>query len=138
MNIALIDGATILRVGDHRTLFPQTSFPASGPSDAFMAEHNALPVDNATTCGPTERIASCEPYIDGAVVRTVEAVPIPIPEQWATVRAQRNQLLRASDWTQLSDATADKAAWATYRQALRDVPAQADPFAIQWPVAPVD
>jgi hypothetical protein len=38
------------------------------------------------------------------------------------MRAVRNQLLAQSDWTQLPDAQCDKAAWATYRQALRDFP----------------
>ena len=45
-------------------------------------------------------------------------------ENYAEVmRALRNQLLAQSDWTQLSDAQCDKAAWSTYRQALRDFPA---------------
>ena len=39
------------------------------------------------------------------------------------MRTARNQLLTASDWTQLPDATCDRQAWATYRQALRDFPA---------------
>ena len=57
--------------------------------------------------------------------------------QWAEVRAQRNKLLADSDWTQMPDAPqANKAAWATYRQALRDITTQSDPFAITWPVAP--
>ena len=59
--------------------------------------------------------------------------------QWAIVRAERNAKLAASDWTQLPDAplTAEqKAQWATYRQELRDVTAQPDPFNIVWPVAP--
>ena len=38
------------------------------------------------------------------------------------MRLVRNQLLAQSDWTQLADAQCDKAAWATYRQALRDFP----------------
>ena len=38
------------------------------------------------------------------------------------VRAKRDQLLKDSDWTQLPDSPADKEAWATYRQALRDLP----------------
>ena len=38
-------------------------------------------------------------------------------------RIERNQLLAASDWTQLPDVPlATKEAWATYRQALRDLP----------------
>jgi hypothetical protein len=52
-------------------------------------------------------------------------------------RRKRGQLLTASDWTQLGDSTADKATWATYRQALRDIPAQAGfPWTIDWPDAP--
>ena len=55
----------------------------------------------------------------------------------AEVRAERNTKLAATDWTQITDATADKAAWAIYRQALRDITAQAGfPQTITWPDAP--
>jgi hypothetical protein len=55
----------------------------------------------------------------------------------AQVRAKRNTLLAASDWTQVADAPVDQSAWAVYRQALRDITAQAGfPEAINWPVAP--
>lgn len=58
-------------------------------------------------------------------------------EQAKSVRQQRNEKLKESDWTQLADAPVDKAAWATYRQALRDVSAQADfPWTIEWPTQP--
>lgn len=40
---------------------------------------------------------------------------------WDQVRYWRNGELAASDWTQLPDAPADKAAWAEYRQNLRDI-----------------
>jgi hypothetical protein len=53
------------------------------------------------------------------------------------LRAERNQLLTASDWTQVIDAPVDQAAWAAYRQALRDLPQQAGfPTTITWPVKP--
>lgn len=45
---------------------------------------------------------------------------------WNAVRSERNALLSASDWTQLPDSAlseSKKTEWATYRQALRDVPA---------------
>jgi len=42
------------------------------------------------------------------------------------VRLWRNQKLAATDWTQVADAPVDAAAWATYRQALRDLPATID------------
>jgi hypothetical protein len=53
-------------------------------------------------------------------------------------RLQRNSLLKSSDWTQLPDAPNDtKTAWATYRQALRDLPQQQDfPNNVTWPTAP--
>ena len=51
------------------------------------------------------------------------------------VRAQRDALLSASDYMALADRiTSD---WTTYRQALRDVPAQAGfPTNITWPTEP--
>ena len=53
------------------------------------------------------------------------------------LRRYRNLKLVESDWTQLTDSTADKAAWATYRQALRDLPTQnADPKKIKFPQPP--
>lgn len=56
------------------------------------------------------------------------------------IRRIRNQLLSASDWTQLPDAPlteASRAAWGTYRQALRDVTdGVTDPAAIIWPERP--
>ena len=55
--------------------------------------------------------------------------------QWDVIRAERNKLLVESDWTQLPDASADATAWATYRQALRDITEQANPFSIVWPEA---
>jgi hypothetical protein len=52
-------------------------------------------------------------------------------------RQARAVLLGASDWTQVADAPVDKAAWAAYRQALRDISAQTGfPATIDWPVAP--
>lgn len=55
----------------------------------------------------------------------------------AEVRLKRNELLSSSDWTQVSDAPVNQAAWATYRQALRDIPQQAGfPSNVVWPEKP--
>ena len=45
-------------------------------------------------------------------------------QKWDQIKLWRNCELAVSDWTQTLDAPVDKAAWATYRQALRDLPAQ--------------
>ena len=58
-------------------------------------------------------------------------------EQAANVRRSRTEKLKDSDWTQIADSTADKTAWATYRQALRDITGQAGfPWTITWPNDP--
>ena len=57
--------------------------------------------------------------------------------EWPLVRAKRDRLLLASDWTQFPDVPlTTKEAWAVYRQALRDVTLQQDPFNIVWPTHP--
>lgn len=58
-------------------------------------------------------------------------------EVWAHVRMIRNTKLSSSDWTQLPDVPlATKEVWATYRQALRDITQQSDPFNVTFPEPP--
>lgn len=80
--------------------------------------------DIATLTGESviEGIYEAEKYkiIDGsAVEQTID---------WKKgLRTQRNVLLAESDWTQMSDSPltdSKKTEWATYRQTLRDLPAQ--------------
>lgn len=60
-----------------------------------------------------------------------------IERAWASVRADRDRRLLASDWTQLPDVPlATKERWATFRQALRDITSQPDPLNISWPSPP--
>jgi hypothetical protein len=56
---------------------------------------------------------------------------------WDLIRGKRNRLIRKCDYTQMPDFPGDKVAWATYRQALRDLPqTYANVEDIIWPVAP--
>ena len=52
------------------------------------------------------------------------------------LRAKRDQLLKDSDWTMLMDTPTDKAVWATYRQALRDLPQAAGFPNVAMPATP--
>lgn len=59
-------------------------------------------------------------------------------EQAKAVRQQRGEKLKESDWTQVADAPVDQAAWAAYRQALRDISTQEGfPWAVEWPEQPI-
>jgi len=59
---------------------------------------------------------------------------------WDRVRAERDRLLTASDWTQMPDVelgAAESQAWWDYRQTLRDVPQDFDtPDDVVWPETP--
>lgn len=71
-----------------------------------------------------------EPATEQEIAERTEA-------QAAAVKRQRNRMLLDCDWTQLPDAPADRAAWAEYREALRQVKHQPGyPWAVQWPARP--
>jgi hypothetical protein len=58
-------------------------------------------------------------------------------EQAKAVRQTRGEMLKNCDWTQVADAPVDQAAWATYRQSLRDITTQEGfPWTVQWPEQP--
>jgi hypothetical protein len=73
----------------------------------------------------------------GPVADFVPYVPTQ-EEKVAIIRAERDALLAATDWTQLPDVPeAIREAYAVYRQALRDITQQAGfPDAVEWPVKP--
>lgn len=66
-----------------------------------------------------------------------EAKTVKDAEQAKSVRATRDEKLKDTDWTQVADAPVDKSAWATYRQALRDLPKEAGfPWDVTFPTEP--
>lgn len=141
----LVASLNDLKPIDYRDAFPQTSFSVNGPSDEFLAEMGYAKVN---TFRPhdrrTEKLLPCAPVLEDEWVYTVAVEPKTQDEldadavnQAASVRAQRNQLLTESDWTQLNDSPVDKAGWATYRQSLRDISAQDGfPWNVVWPAKP--
>lgn len=144
MLIAKLEGDNIT-VADYRALFPNTSFPPSGPSAEFLADSGCLPV---TVFKPhdrnTQKLVSVAPYVEAGVVYTVAVegktqadIDAATASEAANVRAVRNKRLADCDWTQLPDAPVDAQAWAAYRQALRDVSQQEGfPHNIVWPNDP--
>ena len=118
------------QVAHYKQIFSNVSFPTSGPSDAFLAANGAYKVslfrdhDRAT-----QKLVPCEPVVENSFAyvvkvenKTAEEIAADVASKSAQMRAARDAALKASDWTQLAEATVAQAAWATYRQALRDLP----------------
>jgi len=89
---------------------------------------------------PFDVLADQAVLVDGSIILTTDPTKVQAKTAaaWSQVRAQQRQKLYESDWTcSVTDyEVPNKADWVTYRQALRDVTTQTDPFAIVWPPAP--
>lgn len=127
--------------GEIRLRYPNVSFPSP-----FVAPEGYEPVVDVVPPAYDYRknVTDGTPLlIDGVWTRnwivadaSDEQVSERLEAQWTSVRNQRNAKLAACDWTQLPDAPVDATTWAAYRQELRDITNQPDPFNIVWPQEP--
>ena len=72
-------------------------------------------------------------------LKTEDEIQNEIKSGWSRIRLQRNELLKRCDWTQLPDSPLNsqkKTEWQIYRQHLRDITDQENPFSISWPINP--
>lgn len=95
--------------------------------------------DQTLTYDPTSNTVKCEDKIDELDEPTIEqldAVKLELDKEY--VRGQRNRLLVESDWTQNRDVElSNDADWKTYRQSLRDLPANTSDWSNPtWPTKP--
>ena len=108
-----------------------TSFPKQ-PSLAGLAEFDVYPVTEVTpTLADGEKLVKVwtPTLVSGewilphqAVAKTEEDLATESDVAWANLREQRDKLLSETDWTASTDVTMT-ADMTTYRQALRDLPA---------------
>ena len=134
-NYALVITAT----GDVLGVYAASVAPSSAPPGAEFRELVSPKVPAGGGGGQKLRESG------GALVwhdwRTFEEVQA---AKWAEVRTKRDAILRESDWRPVQAADRGGQAmsqwaqspWRDYRQALREITNQADPFSIVWPVAP--
>lgn len=132
------------QVGHYKEMFPNVSFPASGPSDAFLAANDAVkismfrPHDRAT-----QKLVPCDPVVEDGFAYVVEVanktqaeIAADTASKAANVRAERDRKLAATDWRFRSDMNPSQE-WIDYCQDLRDVPEQAGfPHNVTWPTDP--
>ena len=127
MFIAKVENGNIGEIIDFRTYFGNTT---SVTDEQLMAQgfvrvnlhrdHNRL----------TQKLVPATPVLENGWVykvavadMTAEEIQSAKDSAMAQIRGNRTRLLAACDWTQIADSTADKTAWATYRTALRNLPA---------------
>ena len=145
MHIKLTDGQhEPYSLGQLRSDNPQVSFPSTIPSDT-LAEYDVYEVvstEQPSYDGNAHKIEQSIELVAGVWTQTwvlVEHTAQDIERRWSSVRADRNQRLADCDWTQLPDAPLSNIQmqeWASYRQALRDITTQSNPFNIGWPEQP--
>jgi hypothetical protein len=123
------------------------SFPAEIPNDT-LAANGVYPVgyEPAPSYDPATQklVISAQPsLVSGSWVltksienKTAEQIANDIATEGEKVRITRNRRLADTDWYACSDVTMPTE-MATYRQALRDVPAQEGfPYSVTWPTKP--
>lgn len=117
---------------------PTVSFPLDIPTTTLL-EYGLAKVRSTTQPDfdrVTQYLKEVKPALQDGVWVQVWSVETRLDVE-VRVRKHRDDLLTASDWTQVADAPVDQAGWAVYRQSLRDVPAQESfPEFIDWPVKP--
>ena len=128
-----------------RASHPNVSFPANLTNELLaewgMYVVTPTPMPNDYTKNISEGTPT---LIDGVYYKswnqtsaTEEEISYRLENQWELIRIERNQLLAECDWTQLSDVSQTiKDLWTIYRQQLRDITNQQNPFNIEWPVKP--
>ena len=118
---------------------PNTSFPTILTTDTLLEfeVHKVTQTSAISVDSKTHRPIQSLQQIDGVWTQQWVAQQLPESAAAGNVRGFRDAQLVKSDWTQVADAPVDKAAWATYRQALRDITQQAGfPWDVQWPTTP--
>ena len=132
-------------VNNLRESYPNVSLPAELSDEALIEWDMYVVTPTPIPSDYTKNITEGTPtLIDGKYYQTwnqVDAseteISYRIENQWEEVRVLRNQLLTECDWTQLADISSEiKELWITYRQDLRNITNQSNPFNIIWPTKP--
>jgi hypothetical protein len=146
-----------LRIKDNEIVYPYSiqqlkideynvSFPTDLTSEilegfgVYSVQQTPMPNDY------TKNIVEGTPtLVDGTYTQvwnqtdaTQEEIDIKIENQWEQIRVARTEILTQCDWTILSDSPVSSSIeeWKTYRQQLRDITNQSNPFEVVWPTQP--
>jgi hypothetical protein len=128
---------------------PSISFPTI-IADSLLESFNIYKVETKSSgydSDDTKDVTEVTPTLSGSVyVQTYnitdadeETINKRREIKWSEVRSNRDSLLSECDWTQFNDSPISGSTltdWQTYRQSLRDITNQSDPYDITWPNIP--
>lgn len=159
MLIAKINDGQVVEVADYQSMFPNTCFPATGPTDEWMIEQGCMYVNVFKPYNQnTEKLVPATPYIEAETatdwVYTVQVEPL-TPEELAqreeaqrqANKAQAESLLQATDWTatvdindpQYSDPYLENQdEFLAYRSNVRKIAVNPPVVVDSWPVKPAE
>lgn len=146
MEIRIRQSGAVVTDGEFRAMFPNTGFPVQ-LTEQIINDFGGDVVFEGPQAQPTRYQVGFRDgveqingkwYTKYSVSDMDDEAKASLDAQQAkSVRDDRTNRLSESDWTQLADAPVDKTAWATYRQALRDLTTQDGfPWSVTWPVKP--
>ncbi len=122
-NFYLLDQETLKSYGWFPYRFEPASIPENGISDGSYYEITE------------QEVVEIQTYR----IKTDLEIEIELDGMWSFIRERRTVKLKECDWTQLSDSPLTpekKEQWQIYRQSLRDITLQSDPYNIVWPEEP--
>jgi hypothetical protein len=128
---------------------PNTSFPTI-IADSLLESFNIYKVETKNSgydSDDSKDVTEVTPTLSGSVYIQTYTISDADTEtinkrreiKWSEVRSGRDSLLSESDWTQFNDSPISGSTltdWQTYRQSLRDITNQSDPYDITWPNIP--
>ena len=147
MELRIRQSGQVVTESEFRSLHPNTGFPQLLTAE-ILDSFGADPVFEGAQAQPTRYQTA---FRDGVTQDDQgrwftkysvadmddEAKAALDAQQAASQRSERNRCIAICDWTQVDDSPVDKAVWAVYRQALRDLPSQEGfPWDITWPIEP--
>lgn len=138
---AIIEDGKVAKSGSISELFPNVSFPTSGPDKDWLELNNVREVETSIAYNQdTEEVVYLDKpkVLKNGKVIGVEAKALSDDAAWARIKAKRNDLLSKTDWTQLADTLTPEMTkkYAEYRTALRDITSAKSPADVIWPEDP--
>ena len=129
-----------LKIDEYNTSFPkELTTEILEEWGVFEVNRTPKPTDYTKTIteGTPQLVDGSYIQIWDEVDATQSEIDTKLEDRWEVIRILRNELLLECDWTQLTDIPIEtKELWQTYRQELRNITSQTNPFSIVWPVKP--